>query len=70
MWQMKKGPTRFRCHVGHAYASENLLEDHSRTREATLWSAARLLREQAALIQTQIDTGTRSPAVVERAWQF
>ncbi|HVH65828.1 MAG TPA: chemotaxis protein CheB [Candidatus Acidoferrum sp.] len=39
----------FRCRVGHAYATEALMEAHTESVEAALWAGIRALREQASL---------------------
>lgn len=41
--------TRFRCHVGHAYAPEVLLHLKAEEIEAALWVCVRMLTEKAAL---------------------
>lgn len=43
--------TRFRCHTGHAYTAEALLADTRRAVEGALWSAVRVLDEQAMLLE-------------------
>lgn len=48
MWQAEAGGG-FRCHVGHAYASEALLVHKSEELESALWACVRLLREKATL---------------------
>jgi two-component system, chemotaxis family, protein-glutamate methylesterase/glutaminase len=40
---------RFRCHVGHAYAEDVLLEAQSNMVESALWAAVRALEEKALL---------------------
>lgn len=60
LWQVETGPRgRFRCHVGHAYAPEVLLDQKSQELEAALWSCVRLLREKATLTR---QTAARSLA--------
>lgn len=50
LWQSDTGPiARFRCHVGHAWNIEWLLEQKSEQLEAALWCAVRLLEERATL---------------------
>lgn len=41
---------RFRCHTGHAYSLESLLEEVSRGIEETLWSAVRAMEEGVLLL--------------------
>ena len=50
MWQMnEKELTRFRCHTGHLYYGENLLEEQSSALEAALWTAVRTFKERTIL---------------------
>jgi two-component system chemotaxis response regulator CheB len=50
MWQLDDQKlVRFRCHVGHAYAAETLLDEQSAALEAALWTAVRTFREKAIL---------------------
>jgi two-component system chemotaxis response regulator CheB len=52
MWQIDApGPTRFRCHTGHAYAMRSLLGAQSTRVEQALWEAARALREKAMMLR-------------------
>jgi len=39
----------FRCHVGHAFSLESLVQEQSEETETALWSAVRALEESAAL---------------------
>ena len=60
LWQDGAGVRlRFRCHVGHAYAPELLLNQKSEELEAALWSSLRLLKEKATLTR-QLVTRTRA----------
>ncbi|KAA6440686.1 chemotaxis protein CheB [Dyadobacter flavalbus] len=43
--------TRYRCHTGHAYSSESLLEEVSETAEVKVWQAIRSLEERIMLLQ-------------------
>jgi two-component system chemotaxis response regulator CheB len=50
LWQVDAGdPTRFRCHVGHSYYGESLLQEQSEILEPALWTAVRGFREKAVL---------------------
>jgi two-component system chemotaxis response regulator CheB len=40
---------RFRCHVGHIYYREQLLEKQNDDLEAALWTAVRTFKERATL---------------------
>ncbi|HEV8483986.1 MAG TPA: chemotaxis protein CheB [Blastocatellia bacterium] len=46
---------RFRCRVGHAYSSENLLGGQADAVEDALWAALRTLEENVALLQRIAD---------------
>ncbi len=50
LWEMEGGrPVRFRCHVGHSFTGEGLLEEQQQSLEAAMWTAVRTLDENAAL---------------------
>jgi two-component system chemotaxis response regulator CheB len=50
LWQVDQQEiVRFRCHVGHAYYGEQLLEDQADALEAALWTAVRTFRERSTL---------------------
>ena len=50
LWQVSEdGRLRFRCHTGHAYEAEKLLEEQKRHLEAALWTAVRTFRERGLL---------------------
>jgi two-component system chemotaxis response regulator CheB len=42
---------QFRCHVGHVYNGETLLEDQAGALEAALWTAVRTFKERYLLAQ-------------------
>jgi two-component system, chemotaxis family, protein-glutamate methylesterase/glutaminase len=44
------GIIRFRCHTGHAYSFQSLLQDVNTEIEANLWSAIRTLEESTLLL--------------------
>ena len=46
------GPSRFRCHTGHAYSIESLLADVSEGIEDAMWNAVRALEEGELLMRT------------------
>jgi two-component system chemotaxis response regulator CheB len=61
MWQIDApGPTRFRCHTGHAYAMQSLLGAQSTRVEQALWEAARALREKAMMLRQVAQLDRRS----------
>lgn len=50
LWEQDDGrQVRFRCHVGHAFNGESLLEYVSDEVESALWTALRVLEEHAIL---------------------
>src|SRR5205823_8272147 len=50
MWQADDNNlTRFRCHTGHVYYGEDLLEEQSEALEAALWTAVRTFKEKTLL---------------------
>jgi two-component system, chemotaxis family, protein-glutamate methylesterase/glutaminase len=47
MWEDGQGDLlRFRCHVGHSYSAESMLELHGDSVETALWTALRVLEER------------------------
>jgi two-component system chemotaxis response regulator CheB len=52
LWELnERGLLRFRCHVGHAYTGESLVEAQAVALEQALWTALRSLEEGAELRQ-------------------
>lgn len=50
LWQTDESEgSVFRCHIGHVYAPEVLLDQKAEELEAALWTCVRLLRDQATL---------------------
>lgn len=50
LWEMQDEEwLRFRCRVGHGYSAEGLLRAQGENLESALWSAFRILNENAAL---------------------
>jgi two-component system chemotaxis response regulator CheB len=47
LWQVDETQLmQFRCHVGHVYNGETLLEDQASSLEAALWTAGRTFKER------------------------
>lgn len=51
---------RYRCHVGHAYSAESLVEGQSEMLEKALWSAVRALEEQMVLADRIVERARKS----------
>jgi two-component system, chemotaxis family, protein-glutamate methylesterase/glutaminase len=50
LWELKDGELlRYRCHVGHAFTGEGLLDEQDQNLEMALWTAVRALDENATL---------------------
>ena len=50
LWQLdEENLIQFRCHVGHIYQAETLLEDQANALEAALWTAVRIFKERYLL---------------------
>jgi two-component system chemotaxis response regulator CheB len=49
LWELRDGElVRYRCHVGHGFSAESLLDEQNEAVEGALQSALRALEEQAA----------------------
>jgi two-component system chemotaxis response regulator CheB len=52
LWQVDENQIlQFRCHVGHVYNGETLLQDQASALEAALWTAVRTFKERHLLAQ-------------------
>jgi two-component system, chemotaxis family, protein-glutamate methylesterase/glutaminase len=51
LWQMKEGPLRFRCHVGHAQSAHTLMAQQREVVEAAGWQLVRALEEDSTLVE-------------------
>ena len=49
LWQMKDGPLRYRCHVGHAQSARTLLAQQKQVVENAGWQVIRALEEDDQL---------------------
>lgn len=50
LWEITdSGPLRFRCHTGHAFTAETMLEAQSEEAEDLLWSLLRAHQQRAAM---------------------
>jgi len=51
VWEIDQpGPTRYRCHVGHAFSQRSMLQSQEETVEESLWVALRTLEERARML--------------------
>ncbi len=58
LWEISEGRVdRFRCHSGHAFNDESLIQSMSHSLEETLWVALRILEERRAILQTVAEQG-------------
>lgn len=64
LWQIEDGPLlRFRCHTGHAYTADALLDSQAHALEQSLYEALRGQRERARFLRQLAD---RDPARRDR----
>lgn len=60
LWQAdEKKLMQFRCHVGHVYHAETLLEDQANALEAALWTAVRIFKERNLLTRQLAEQESR-----------
>jgi two-component system chemotaxis response regulator CheB len=72
LWEIHaKGPTRYRCHTGHAFTSRVLAGLQSAAVEDALWGAVRALHEQERLFskmaEKELHSGHRAGAAEYQA---
>jgi two-component system, chemotaxis family, protein-glutamate methylesterase/glutaminase len=52
LWEINdKGHSHYRCHVGHAFSEEGLINSMEVSTEASLWMALRMLEERKSLLR-------------------
>jgi two-component system, chemotaxis family, protein-glutamate methylesterase/glutaminase len=52
VWKIKDGTLeRYRCHVGHAYTTQSMVEGQIEAQETHLWQALRLMKERVSLLR-------------------
>lgn len=70
LWEIRDGELpRYRCRVGHAYATDAMFEDQSYSVDRALWIALRALLERASMserIAERVRNGDGSNATAER----
>ena len=58
LWQLDKGKIlRYRCHTGHAFTSDGLLNQSQQKLEETLWVALRMMEERKNLLNGMAKRG-------------
>lgn len=71
MWERcEDGLLRFRCHVGHAFSSTELMAEQSQKLSAALWSALRAHEERTELLRRLVaESRARGRGVMAEAWE-
>jgi two-component system chemotaxis response regulator CheB len=60
LWEIKDGDqTRYRCHIGHAYYENELLQKQFESLNTTLWVALRMMEERKKLLDKISDDEKR-----------
>ncbi|MGI4874218.1 MAG: chemotaxis protein CheB [Janthinobacterium lividum] len=58
LWEVEAGNVlRFRCHTGHAYTADALLDGSQQALEETLWVALRMMEERKNLLTSMASRG-------------
>jgi two-component system chemotaxis response regulator CheB len=67
LWELQNGGIlRYRCHTGHAFSVDSLLNGQSEAVEEALYSALRALEERASIVRKMIERyGERFPRLVD-----
>ena len=63
LWEVEQQPARFRCHIGHAFGAETLVDSQQAEIEFGLHKLLRSHREHVALLRRAAERV--SPAVAE-----
>ncbi len=64
VWKIKDGTLeRYRCHVGHAYTTQSMVEGQIEAQETHLWQALRLMKERVSLLRAMGCPGQVEPEV-------
>ncbi|WP_257883322.1 chemotaxis protein CheB [Hymenobacter sp. DG01] len=67
LWELKHGSVpRYRCHTGHSFTGDVLLEKSQEVMEETLWVALRMMEERKNLLISMSTHGT-GPWSVQQA---
>ncbi|TDN40039.1 chemotaxis protein CheB [Hymenobacter sp. UV11] len=58
LWELNAGSVlRYRCHTGHAYTADSLVESSRQSIEETLWVALRMMEERKNLLSSMASHG-------------
>lgn len=60
LWQLKEGPRRFRCHTGHSYTPNSLIDEHRELAEKTLGVLMTLFDDEVVLSRHILETNKNS----------
>jgi two-component system chemotaxis response regulator CheB len=70
LWHLHhEGMTRYRCHVGHAFTPEALLNGQSQELERALWVAYRALRDRGEILKRMVDDSRNRASGSARSYQ-
>jgi two-component system, chemotaxis family, protein-glutamate methylesterase/glutaminase len=58
LWQIDKGPRRFRCHTGHAFSPAALIGEHRELADRTLSVLMTLFDDEVTLLEHVAETAT------------
>jgi two-component system, chemotaxis family, protein-glutamate methylesterase/glutaminase len=65
VWKINDGTLeRYRCHVGHAYTAQSMVEGQIEAQETHLWQALRLMKERVSLMRAMSGSAMADPAAV------
>jgi two-component system chemotaxis response regulator CheB len=62
-------PLRFRCHTGHAYTEQSMVQEQHAGTEQALWAAVRALHERHTLLK-RLASGARNNGYGEQAEEY
>jgi two-component system chemotaxis response regulator CheB len=70
IWAIKySNPPRFRCHTGHAYTAESMLQVQQVSAEQAVWAAIRALHERYTLLN-RLAAGAREQGYFQQADEY
>jgi two-component system chemotaxis response regulator CheB len=59
LWEIEDGDlVSYRCHVGHAFSADSMMQANERQLEGALWSALRIIEERAELVRRLASSST------------